>query len=88
MDIDFRKKKKVVSEDFAEEDKCKEYEDDAQAYYKGLRARKEKEKKLKEAEKKKLSEEEQKKRKEREAYYKEIKKIYQKKQVKQGNLPS
>jgi Skp family chaperone for outer membrane proteins len=79
MEIDFRKKKKVVNEDFAEEDTCKEFEEDAQAYYKGLRARKEKEKTQKEIEKKKLSEEEQKKRKEREEYYKEIKAIYRKK---------
>jgi len=82
MELDFRKKKKVIDEDFAEEDTCKEFEDDAQTYYKGLRARQEKEKAIKEAEKKKLSEEEQKKRKKREAYYKEIKKIYQRKEGK------
>jgi predicted anti-sigma-YlaC factor YlaD len=79
MEIDFRKKKKVVQEDLAEEDACKEFEDDAQTYYKGLRARQEKEKAIKESEKKKLSEEEQKKRKKREAYYKEIKEIYKRK---------
>ena len=79
MEIDFRKKKKVSQEELAEEDTCKEFEDDAQAYYKGLRARKEKEKTQKEIEKKKLSEEEQKKRKERQKYCEEIKKIYQSK---------
>jgi len=80
MEIDFRKKKKeAVKEDVAEDTESKEFEDDAQAYYKGLRARGEKERTQKEAEKKKISEEEQKKRKEREAYCKEIKKIYQEK---------
>jgi hypothetical protein len=79
MEIDFRKKKKVSQEDLAEDDACKEFEDDAQTYYKGLRARKEKERTQKEIEKKKLSEEEQKKKKEREVYYAEIKKIYQRK---------
>jgi len=79
MELDFRKKKKEVIHEEIEDNACKEFEDDAQTYYKGLRARQEKEKAQKEAEKKKLSEEEQKKRKEREAYYKEIKKIYQRK---------
>jgi len=79
MELDFRKKKKVIHEELAEDDTCKEFEEDAQTYYKNLRAKQDKERVLKEAEKKKLSEEEQKKRKEREAYYKEIKKIYKKK---------
>ena len=80
MEIDFKKKKKeVIPEEIAEEDACKEFEEDAQAYYKGLRARQEKEQIKKEADKKRLSEEERKKRKEKEAYYKEIKKIYQRK---------
>ena len=79
MEIDFRKKKKVSQEEIAEKDACKEYEEDAQAYYKNLRAKLDKERTQNEIEKKKFSEEEQKKRKEREAYYKEIKAIYRKK---------
>ena len=82
MDIDFRKKKKVIHEEIANNNECKDYEEDAQAYYKSLRARREKGQIKKEAEKKKISEEKQKKRKEREAYYKEIKEIYQKKNKK------
>jgi flagellar basal body rod protein FlgB len=69
MELDFRKKKKKVShEEIANADACKEYQEDAQTYYKSLRARLDKEKAQKEIQKKKLSEEEQKKRKEREAY--------------------
>jgi hypothetical protein len=83
MDIDFRKKKKEApKEDVAAEEEGKEFEDDAQAYYKGLRARMEKEKAVKLAEREKLSKEDEKKRKERESYIKEIKKIYQSKKKK------
>ena len=79
MDVDFKRKKKVSTEEIADADACKEFEADAQTYYKGLRARNEKEQIQKEVQKKKNSEEEQKKKKERKAYYEEIKKIYQKK---------
>ena len=79
MEVNFRKKKKVSQEEIARDEECKEFEEDAQAYYKSLRARREKELISKEVEKKKISEEAQKKRKERKAYYEEIKKIYQRK---------
>jgi len=79
MELDFRKKKKVIHEEIAKDEECKEFEEDAQAYYKGLRARQEKERTQKEIQKKKISEEEQKKKKERKAYYEEIKKIYREK---------
>ena len=65
MEIDFRKKKKVIAEDFADENEGKEFEDDAQSYYKNLRARMEAEKKKKDVE--------------RQKYYAEIKEIYRKK---------
>jgi len=79
MELDFRKKKKVSHEELADDDSCKKFEEDAQTYYKSLRARSDKERALKEIQKKKLSKEEQKKKKEREAYCKEIKEIYRKK---------
>lgn len=82
MEVDFKKKKKVIQEDLAKDEECKEFEDDAQTYYKSLRARLEKEQIKKIAEKKKISKEEQKKRKERKAYYEEIKKIYREKKKK------
>lgn len=84
MEIDFKKKKKVSEEEIAEKGESKEYEDDAQAYYKRLRLRMEAEKKSKDADKKRLSEEEQKKRKERESYCNEIKAIYREKAKKKA----
>lgn len=78
MDIDFRKKKKAPfeEEEIAATKDAKEFEDDAQVYFKNLRSRREKEQAKKEVEKKKISKEEQKKKEERKAYCEEIKKIY------------
>ena len=84
MDIDFRKKKQVTFEEteIAAKKDAKEFEDDAQAYYKSLRARNEKEHVQKKAGKKIISKEEEKKKKEKKAYYEEIKKIYRDKKNK------
>jgi Skp family chaperone for outer membrane proteins len=79
MELDFRKKKKVSHEELADDDSCKKFEEDAQTYYKSLRARSDKERALKEIQKKKLSKEEQKKKKERQEYCKQIKAIYREK---------
>jgi hypothetical protein len=78
MEIDFRKKKKVPFEEIeiAAKKDAKEFEDDAQSYYKSLRARQEKEQAQREIEKKKILKEEEKKKEEKKAYYEEIKKIY------------
>ena len=84
MEIDFRKKKKIPFEEIeiAPEKEAQEFEDDAQSYYKSLRARREKEQAQKEIEKKKISKEEEKKKEEKKAYYEEIKKIYRDKKNK------
>jgi len=81
MDVDFKRKKKAITEEIeiAKDDDCKDYEEDAQTYYKSLRKRNEKEQALKIDERKKTSAEELKKKKERQAYYKEIREIYKKK---------
>jgi len=82
MNWDFNKKKKVSNEELANEEEGKAYEDDAQTYFKSLRAKREKEQMQKDTNKKIISKEERKKRKEREAYYKEVRKIYSDKEKK------
>lgn len=78
MDWDFKKKKKqVIQEDLADDEECKSYEEDAQAYYKSLRAKRDEERVQKEITKKRMSEDEIKRKKERKAYCEEIKRIYQ-----------
>ena len=76
---DSKKKKEVFQVERAGNNECKKYEEDAQIYYKSLRARLDKERAQKGTQKTKNLLEEQKKKKEREAYYAEVRKVYQSK---------